>query len=466
METDFLSRILRTRSAPPGDLPLTRQVPLTPFLRPPHLICEIKRASPSRGMIHEQVNILAQAQSYRESGVRTISVLTEPEFFHGSLDDLIQIKRALPQLAVLRKDFLRTEEDIDISWRAGADAVLIIAAILTKQKISSMLTRATHYGMAALVEVHDTDDIEKIRSLQPLYVGVNSRNLKTFHVDPLVPLALMPQLQWNSTKVFESGIHSPQDITLGRAGGFHAFLVGESLMRTPSILPQLLTALTEKPPSLSSAKFWNQIARKRTTHPLVKICGITSRADGLHARDADIIGFVFAPSPRQATAEVVRELADIAPLKVAVVECTPPDWRLPDELYALISEGLIDAIQFHGDEPNEICTQYFPFYKALNPQTPHDLDAGKQYRCPRILLDARVGNRRGGTGTRVGPEILQTLQKDPLWLAGGINPDNAGEIIDVHHPELLDVSSGVESQVGHKDPQKIIQLLQRVRTRA
>ena len=144
-----------------------RGVPTVSFGAEPFLVCEVKRRSPSRGDIAPDVDVVEQARAYARAGVRSVSVLTEEDSFSGSLDDLGRIKNALPEVAVLRKDFLLDEEDIEVSWRAGADAVLLIASILDAKTLAALHAAAERRGLTALVEVHDAGDVAKCRDILP-----------------------------------------------------------------------------------------------------------------------------------------------------------------------------------------------------------------------------------------------------------------------------------------------------------
>ena len=190
--------------------------------------------------------------------------------------------------------------------------------------------------------------------------------------------------------------------------------------------------------------------------PLVKVCGITNRADAetAVALGADLLGFILAPSPRRARPEAIRELADLPVVKVGVVVNDVA------EALQLLRDGCLDALQLHGDEaPDECYRIAFPYYKALRVGVPADLDAELAYRCPRVLLDAFSPAARGGTGQRVADDLLARRAARegarPLWLAGGIGPDNVAAVIRDHAPELIDASSRLEAEPGRKDHDKL-----------
>jgi len=188
---DILEKIVRSRRERLGQfgysqglqLPPERQVPLVPFPESPFLICEVKRSSPSAGTIAKMPDPTTQVDLYTSAGVKAVSVLTEEEFFGGSLRDLEKLKSRNPETFFLRKDFLLEPEDIDISWRIGADAVLLIAALLEPRRMEELYRRAVSLGLEVLVEVHNSEEIEKIRSLRPATVGINARDLRDFSID-------------------------------------------------------------------------------------------------------------------------------------------------------------------------------------------------------------------------------------------------------------------------------------------
>ncbi len=199
--------------------------------RPPAIIAEIKKASPSKGMLAPDFNPAARARSYFAGGAAALSVLTDKDFFHGSLSDL-KTARAAAFLPVIRKDFTIDEIDVLEAAAAGADAVLLIASILTVGELQRFRELAESHGMAALVEVHDRDELAKALGSGASIIGVNNRDLRTFEVNLETSERLATLMPESVTKVAESGIHSGEDVRRLQAAGFHAFLVGEHLMKS------------------------------------------------------------------------------------------------------------------------------------------------------------------------------------------------------------------------------------------
>jgi indole-3-glycerol phosphate synthase len=198
----------------------------------PAVIAEIKKASPSKGVIREEFIPADIAQSYAEFGATCLSVLTDVQFFQGSVDYLKQA-RASCQLPVLRKDFMVDAYQIYESRCMGADAVLLIAACLDDAQMKDMEAIALGLDMAVLVEVHDQAELERALKLKTPLVGVNNRNLKTFEVSLDTTLALRSQVPEDRILVTESGIHTRDDVLRMGASGVNAFLVGEAFMRAP-----------------------------------------------------------------------------------------------------------------------------------------------------------------------------------------------------------------------------------------
>lgn len=497
-------------------VPQEREAPVIPFLREPGLICEIKRRSPSRGAIDEALDPVTLAGRYAERGVRSVSVLTEEDHFAGSLADLMAVKRAHPDLSVLRKDFLVDREDVAVSYRAGADAILLIASVLDQETLADLHEYAVGLGLAVLVELHESEDFAKGRSFAPPLVGINARDLATFHVDLLTPIRLRAQIDWPHRAVFESGAFHREDGMFARRAGFDGLLVGEAAVRDQEVVPRLISGLRDAGPggghagasdgaadgtagafatagpgeqraganvhagaadgtagayatggpgdkhagaSDTAAKsrfFWSALtARMRPDRPLVKICGITNREDAelATALGADAIGMIFADSPRQVTPEFARGLADIDIVKVAVVVSGGAHGRLRSDVRELLEDGVIHAVQFHGDEtPQECAEQAFPYYKAIRIGAPDEIDAVGAFWSPRVLVDARSSRAYGGTGKQIAPQLVDGVREHvPLWLAGGLDHENIAGVVERFRPELVDVSSGLEAQPGKKD---------------
>ena len=198
----------------------------------PAVIAEVKKASPSKGVLRAEFIAADIAQSYAEHGAACLSVLTDRQFFQGQPDYLKQA-RASCDLPVLRKDFLVDPYQVYEARAMGADCILLIAACLDDAQMTDFEALAHGLGMAVLVEVHDGAELDRALRLKTPLVGVNNRNLRTFEVSLDTTLALMPRLPADRLLVTESGILSAADVRKMREAGVHAFLVGEAFMRAP-----------------------------------------------------------------------------------------------------------------------------------------------------------------------------------------------------------------------------------------
>jgi indole-3-glycerol phosphate synthase len=198
-------------------------------LRERPFIAEIKKASPSRGVIDSAADIVARADEYERGGAGAVSVLTDNRYFMGSFNDLSEISGTCG-LPLLCKDFIISEAQVDQAYCHGADFILLIAAALNVREIRILSRRAARYSMKVLYELHDEDEFEKIRHNDLELVGVNSRNLKTFAIDKDRAAATLRAVNGDFTRVAESGIETAEDVRRMRSAGADAFLIGTALM--------------------------------------------------------------------------------------------------------------------------------------------------------------------------------------------------------------------------------------------
>lgn len=479
-----------------SDVPKKRGVCVRKFLAERGAILEVKRASPSKGDIEPHLDAVKTALEYAKSGARAISVLTEKNYFKGSLDDLMAVRAALDEYAarsgkdapaVLRKDFLCEVQDIDVAYRAGADAVLLIARILTKSQFYAMAKKVCELKFSALIEVREVEDIEKLRyvfskvSAENFVFGVNSRDLQDFSIDMLVPAKMFSSIKKispNAKIIFESGIQSPECAAAVSAMGFDGFLMGEAAARNPEITKEYTSAFERASISMQG-KFClrvasrlqeNSFAKNAKKIPLVKICGLTRMQDAILAADlgADFLGFVFCKkSPRNVDADFVenvrRELqkrfGERMPLLVAVI--TELESGEGNTALDLARRKIVDALQFHGFSPRGFEHQYldvahFVAASVSSEQDVLEVDALLKRGEFRVLIDSKTDSALGGSGIRVDENLVfKCKEKSRLWLAGGINAENILEITEKFSPELIDIASGVESSPGIKDEKKL-----------
>lgn len=198
----------------------------------PAVIAEIKKASPSKGVLRQHLDPAAIASSYAENGAACLSVLTDAQYFQGSLHDLVAA-RTSSGLPVLRKDFVVDGYQIFQARASGADAILLIVAALSDAQLNDYEAIAAALGMAVLAEVHDATELKRALSLKTPLIGINNRNLRSFETSLQTTLDLLPQMPSDRIIVTESGILAPSDVARMRGAGVQAFLVGEALMRSP-----------------------------------------------------------------------------------------------------------------------------------------------------------------------------------------------------------------------------------------
>jgi indole-3-glycerol phosphate synthase len=206
----------------------------------PAVIAELKKASPSKGILREDYRPAVIAKGYESVGAAAISVLTDEEFFRGSLDDLTAVSHAV-KVPVLRKDFILDSFQILEARAAGADAILLIVSAHTDADLKELYTAARRINLDVLCEVHDRSELDRALSLGADLIGVNSRDLGTMQMNPLIHTELVRWLPAKVLRVAESGIKTPSDVERLLAIGYDAFLVGEALMRQPD--PAAMLAL-------------------------------------------------------------------------------------------------------------------------------------------------------------------------------------------------------------------------------
>lgn len=498
MGKDILKEIVEKRKADIERLgldfgcgvPVARSRKVHPFIEKKGAILEIKRASPSKGDIAPDLDAAKTACQYAKAGARAISCLTEMNYFKGSLCDFMKAAAALDQLeaegeevpALLRKDFLLSADEVELSYRAGADAVLLIARILTAETMCEMAKKAEELGISVLIEVRKNEDLEKLSYVMArvnhknIVCGVNSRDLKDFSIDMLAPCALLSEIKKiaeDARVTFESGILSPDSAAFAAGAGFSAILLGEAAAKNPEEAGPFVKAFCETDENKAGKSWCNYAEKIRTrgegTRPLVKICGITRKEDALLAAElgADFLGFIFwKGSKRNVDADKVCEI--VKAVRQGGFKCSfvgvivNPDDEEAKAAFRLVCEGILDKIQFHGCKvpgPADEAFADIPRYGAVNIRSEEDLsklDDLILHGQPRVLIDAQSGNTIGGTGKTVDADLVKAASKRAkLWLAGGITAENVRQIIEDFQPELIDVASGVEAAPGIKDAEKL-----------
>ena len=421
-----------------------------------NFICEVKKASPSKGIIAEHFPYLEIAKEYEVAGAAAISVLTEPDFFKGDKKYLQEIASTV-KIPVLRKDFIIDEYQIYQAKVWGASAILLICACLDVPTLTKFRELADSLGLSSLVEAHDENEVQMAIDCGARIIGVNNRNLKDFTVDVQNSVRLRNLVQDDVIFVSESGLETPEDIQVLRDNNIGVALMGETFMRSPNKV--------EKLAYLYGPTYYT---------PKVKMCGI-SKVETIPAvveAKPDYMGLVFAPSKRQVTVDQAKILVEelhrgyaqkygsdtehdkndtIKTVGVFVNETV-------DNLVTIANEANLDAVQLHGDEDEAFIQSLkertnVEVWKAIQIRTAADTEKWIDSSADMLLFDAYHKDERGGTGEVFDWSSLDAFER-PFMLAGGIDSTNVARAIRTVRPYGIDISSGIETN-GMKDDKKI-----------
>ena len=421
-----------------------------------NFICEVKKASPSKGIIAEHFPYLEIAKEYEVAGAAAISVLTEPDFFKGDKKYLQEIASTV-KIPVLRKDFIIDEYQIYQAKVWGASAILLICACLDVPTLTKFRELADSLGLSSLVEAHDEHEVQMAIDCGARIIGVNNRNLKDFTVDVQNSVRLRNLVQDDVIFVSESGLETPEDIQVLRDNNIGVALMGETFMRSPNKV--------EKLAYLYGSTYYT---------PKVKMCGI-SKVETIPAvveAKPNYMGLVFAPSKRQVTVEQAKTLVEELHKGCAKKygSDTEPDKNdtiktvgvfvneTVDNLVTIANEANLDAVQLHGDEDETFiqslkeCTNV-EVWKAVQIRSAADVEEWIDSSADMILFDAYHKDERGGTGEVFDWSSLDAFER-PFILAGGIDSTNVARAIRTVRPYGIDNSSGIETN-GVKDDEKI-----------
>ena len=421
-----------------------------------NFICEVKKASPSKGIIAEHFPYLDIAKEYEVAGAAAISVLTEPDFFKGDKKYLQEIASTV-KIPVLRKDFIIDEYQIYQAKVWGASAILLICACLDVPTLTKFRELADSLGLSSLVEAHDEHEVQMAIDCGARIIGVNNRNLKDFTVDVQNSVRLRNLVQDDVIFVSESGLETPEDIQVLRDNNIGVALMGETFMRSPNKV--------EKLAYLYGPTYYT---------PKVKMCGI-SKVETIPAivdAKPDYMGLVFAPSKRQVTVDQAKILVEelhrgyakkygsdtehdkngtIKTVGVFVNETV-------ENLVTIANEANLDAVQLHGDEDEAFIQSLkertnVEVWKAIQIRTAADTEKWIDSSADMLLFDAYHKDERGGTGEVFDWSSLDAFER-PFMLAGGIDSTNVARAIRTVRPYGIDISSGIETN-GVKDDEKI-----------
>ena len=436
-----------------------------------NFICEVKKASPSKGIIAEHFPYLDIAKEYEVAGAAAISVLTEPDFFKGDKTYLQEIASTV-KIPVLRKDFIIDEYQIYQAKVWGASAILLICACLDVPTLTKFRELADSLGLSSLVEAHDEHEVQMAIDCGARIIGVNNRNLKDFTVDVQNSVRLRNLVQDDVIFVSESGLETPEDIQVLRDNNIGVALMGETFMRSPNKV--------EKLAYLYGSTYYT---------PKVKMCGISKVETIPAVVDAkpDYMGLVFTPSKRQVTVDQAKTLVEelhkqyanrynrdaeqysnqtlihqesIKTVGVFVNETV-------ENLLKIAEEVKLDVIQLHGDEDEAFIQTLkeqsnVEVWKAVQVRSAADAEAWIDSSADMLLFDAYHKDERGGTGEVFDWSSLDEFER-PFMLAGGINSTNVARAIRTVRPYGIDISSGIETE-GVKDDEKIKAFTNIVRT--
>ena len=421
-----------------------------------NFICEVKKASPSKGIIAEHFPYLDIAKEYEVAGAAAISVLTEPDFFKGDKKYLQEIASTV-KIPVLRKDFIIDEYQIYQAKVWGASAILLICACLDVPTLTKFRELADSLGLSSLVEAHDEKEVQMAIDCGARIIGVNNRNLKDFTVDVQNSVRLRNLVQDDVIFVSESGLETPEDIQVLRDNNIGVALMGETFMRSPNKV--------EKLAYLYGPTYYT---------PKVKMCGI-SKVETIPAvveAKPDYMGLVFAPSKRQVTVDQAKILVE--ELHKGYVKKYGSDTEQDkddtiktvgvfvnetiDNLVTIANEANLDAVQLHGDEDEAFIQSLkertnVEVWKAVQIRSAADVEKWIDSSADMLLFDAYHKDERGGTGEVFDWSSLDAFER-PFMLAGGIDSTNVARAIRTVRPYGIDISSGIETN-GVKDDEKI-----------
>ncbi|KAL2881130.1 anthranilate synthase / indole-3-glycerol phosphate synthase [Colletotrichum sp. CLE4] len=468
-------------NAAPPQVSFIERLRQTPF--DVSLMAEIKRASPSKGIFDININAPTQAKKYALAGASVISVLTEPEWFKGSIEDLRAVRQVLDGMpnrpAILRKEFIFEEYQILEARLAGADTVLLIVKMLETELLERLYKYSLSLGMEPLVEVQTAEEMTTALKLGSKAIGVNNRNLESFEVDMNTTSRLRSMVPENTIICALSGINSHEDVILCKNDGVNAVLVGEAIVRAPDttkFIRELCSGTDAEPEPVK-------------TQPLfVKICGTRTPKAALEAvkAGADFVGICLVPGAKRcisdenatAISEAVHTFVPTAtraattiPTKSATDYYTASVARLSssrpllagifqnqplDEVLEKQKRFNLDIVQLHGNEPVEWANLIpVPVIRAFKPG---NVGIGKRGYHTIPLLDSGAGSGKLLDVSSV-KDILAKDQELQVILAGGLNPDNVLEAVKAvgefgDRIVGVDVSSGVEED-GKQSLEKI-----------
>ena len=460
-------------NAAPPVVPFVNRLRQSPF--DVALMAEIKRGSPSKGIFALDINAPTQARKYALAGASVISVLTEPEWFKGSIEDLRAVRQVLNSMpnrpVILRKEFIFDEYQILEARLAGADTVLLIVKMLDQELLERLYKYSQSLGMEPLVEVQTADEMTIAVKLGSKVIGVNNRNLESFEVDINTTSRLRNMVPEGTIICALSGINTHDDVLMCKKDGINAVLVGEAIMKAPdatSFISQLCSG--QEPPK----------DERKIESLAVKICGTRTAEAAKKAVEsgANFVGICLVPSAKrcishEAALEISQAVHAANGETTSSTQASKPTEKQATDFFVQSASRLsspktqlvgifqnqpleeviekqklynLDLVQLHGDEPIEWASLIpVPVIRAFKPD---HIGLGSRGYHTIPLLDSGAGSGKRLDVSKV-QAILQNDSELRIFLAGGLNPDNVAEAVKslgVYGNQVVgvDVSSGVE----------------------
>jgi indole-3-glycerol phosphate synthase/phosphoribosylanthranilate isomerase len=411
------------------------------------LIAEIKGKAPSHPGFELSVPVDRMARTYLRGGAAALSLVTDRTHFGTGLGDLDAARSA--GLPVIAKDFVLDPVQIDAAWVAGADAVLLIARWLDAHALASLRAHARGLGLAVLVECHDERDIDLALGAGADLVGVNNRDLAALRTDLGRGERLLPRLPGRIVRVAESGLYTVADVERLERVGADAFLIGHALLKS-------------RDPGDTVAVLGG---RRAENAPLVKICGITNGDDARQASEAgaDLLGLIFARSPRQVDLE-----------QAAAIRSAVPGARLvgvfrdhaPGDVLAAVRAADLDLIQLHGSESPAYGDEVshaagVPLIRALTPAEVDDDTMARHPEAAYFLVDPPKGTAATARGEVLAAAARLSRAGARVLLAGGLGPDDVAGALAEAHPYGVDACGALEFEPGRKDHRLVVNFLRK-----
>ena len=391
------------------------------------LIAEIKLASPTEGNLGKKANVLERLKLYQETGADAVSVITEKKTFKGDLNLVSAIKTSIVRIPVLQKDFVIDDFQIKESRRLGADALLLIAGIIDGKQLKRFVKLCQKLQLEPVVEICNEDDLTKAVKSETMIIAVNARDLDTFEVDVDRACKLLNKVPEKFLKLGFSGIHSRSEVEKYKKAGAKAVLVGTDLMKTNNI---------------------RKFIQKLKTLVKVKICGVRSIEAAKTATEAgaDFLGFNFVPgSKRYIDPILALEIINSIRGQIKTVGIFRDDKIA--EVNKIVSGLKLDFAQLHGNENSDYISKVkIPVIKSMTVD-----DDPNKIKADYFLLD----RSKRGEGEMVDLEKASRLTGNfPIFIAGGLTPDNVASVVSQIRPFAVDVAGGVETD-GHQDIEKV-----------